>query len=103
MAGLRFSVADLEGEIQAMKRLGEGFFDSSGEWVLSAFLSDLQSIGRCLDGRSFPLQLRPLKTRASRGEYEADGRGGSQEVHAVISGTWELRALGRQGICVPRC
>ena len=94
MAGLHFLIAELERETTALKTMGNGFFDSGTSWVLSEFLRDLRSIGSQREGTVHRLNLRPLRTKPSEGEYEAGSRQGREKIYAVISGTWKLRRLG---------
>ena len=77
--------------------MGNGFFDSGASdasGALGKFLSNLQSIGSEPEGTVHRLDLRPLHTRPSEGEYEAGSRQGGEKIYAVISGTWKLRRLG---------
>ena len=93
MAGLRFPFVELLRETKALKGMGRTFFDSHQKWVLDQFLKDLESIGGASGGTVHNLKLRCLRTIPST-KYEPCSRQGGQKIHAVISGTWELRPLG---------
>ena len=97
MAGLRFKIAELEREVRAMKTMGEEFFESRTLWTLKNLLRDLQSIGGAQKGKARPLELQCLHTIPSD-QYEAGNRRGSRKIHAVISGTWDLRPLEKREI-----
>ena len=101
MAGLRFKIAELERETIAMKTMGKGFLDPQKLWVLDRFLSNLQSIGGAHKGKhkgkEHSLELECLHTRPSN-KYEAGNRRGGKKIHAVISGTWDLRPLAKREI-----
>ena len=101
MAGLRFKIAELERETIAMKTMGKGFLDPQKLWVLDHFLSNLKSIGGAYKGKhkgkEHSLELECLHTRPSN-KYEAGNRRGGQKIHAVISGTWDLRPLAKREI-----
>lgn len=97
MAGLRFKIAELEREIKAMETMGEEFFESRTLWTLKNLLRDLQSIGGAQKGKARPLELQCLHTIPSD-QYEAGSRRGSRKIHAVISGTWDLRPLEKREI-----
>lgn len=92
MAGLRFPLAELERETEAMKAIARKFFESSAEWVLGRFLENLRSIGSTGE-RKQTLKLRSLHTRSSK-DYEPGKRQGGQNVRAVISGIWDLQPAG---------
>ena len=96
MAGFRFLFADLQQEIIALKKMAESFFDSQTSFALEGFLTDLKSIGNQQGETAHTLNLQPLRTIPSEGEYEAGYRKGGRNIYAVISGTWELRPLGRR-------
>ena len=96
MAGIRFIFAELLRETKALKTMGTTFFDLGQERVLNQFLSNLESIGGASGETAYTLNLQCLQTRPSKGEYEAGSRRGGQNIHAVISGTWEVRPLGNQ-------
>ena len=97
MAGLRFKIAELEREVRAMETMGEEFFESRTLWTLKNLLRDLQSIGGAQKGKARPLELQCLHTIPSD-QYEAGNRRGSRKIHAVISGTWDLRPLEKREI-----
>ena len=98
MAGFRFLFADLQQEIVVLKKMAESFFDSRTSFALEGFLTDLKSIGNQQGETVHTLNLRPLQTIPSEGEYEACDRKGGRNIYAVISGTWELRPLGRRSV-----
>lgn len=93
MAGFRFLFPELVRETTAFRAVARRFLDPSTTWVLERFLSDLNSIGSSGGESIQTLQLQCLNTVPSR-DYEAGHRRGGQDVHAVISGTWQLRPLG---------
>ena len=92
MAGFCFKIADLEREIIAMEALGKRFLEKSS--ALEDFLTELQIIGGKPKGKEYNLKLQCLHTRPSN-KYEAGGRRGGEKIHAVISGTWDLRPLDK--------
>ena len=94
MAGFCFKIAELEREIIAMETMGKGFLDSQTSWALEDFRTHLQIIGGKPKGNVYNLKLQCLHTRPSN-KYEAGGRRGGEKIHAVISGTWDLRPLGK--------
>ena len=96
MAGFRFLFADLQQEIVALRQMAERFFDSRMLRALDAFSRDLESIERLPSGRVRQLDLEPLQTIESEGEYEAGDRKGGRKIFAVISGSWELCPLGKR-------
>ena len=98
MAGFRFLFAELQQEIKALKKMAESFFEPHTSLALEDFLADLRSIGSQQGGTDHKLNLRPLQTIPSEGEYEACDRKGGRNIYAVISGTWELRPLGRRSV-----
>lgn len=93
MPGLRFPLVDLLRETRALKIMAKRFLGSGATWVLDRFLNDLVSIGDAGEG-NYNLSLQSLHTTSSK-DYEPGGRQGGQNIHAVISGTWDLRPLGR--------
>ena len=93
MAGFRFLFADLQQEIVALRKMAKRFFDSGMPRALTAFSRDLKSIESLPSGRVEQLDLEPLQTIESEGEYEAGDRKGSRKIFAVISGSWELCPL----------
>ena len=96
MAGLRFKIAELERETKALKTMGTGFLDSQSVWALDKFLSNLRSIGGASETGVCTLELQSLRTTPST-KYEPDSRQGGKKIHAVISGIWNVRPLGRLG------
>ncbi len=92
MAGFCFKIADLEREIIAMEALGKRFLEKSR--ALEDLRTHLQIIRGKPKGNIYKLTLQCLHTRPSN-KYEAGGRRGGQNIHAVISGTWNLRPLGK--------
>lgn len=97
MAGLRFKIAELERETMALKTMGTRFFDLQTSGALERFLSNLKSIGSTYGDRRCTLELRCLRTTPST-RYEPGSRQGEKKIHAVISGTWELRPLGNRPV-----
>ena len=95
MAGVRFKTVELEQETKALKTMATSFFEPGKMWVIDNFLSDLRSIDSLREGSVCALELQCLHTKSSD-QYEAGSRKGSQKIHAVISGTWELRTLGKR-------
>lgn len=93
MAGFRFLLNELIRETKALKAMARRFLDASTTWSLDGFLSDLQGIQHRDGGTVYTLQIQELKTVPSK-DYEAGNRQGGSFVHAVISGIWELRAIG---------
>ena len=96
MAGFRFLFTDLQQEIIALKKMAKSFFDSQTSWALDGFLTDFSSIGNQQGETVHKLNLQPLQTIPSEGEYEVAYRKGGRNIYAIISGTWELRPLGRR-------
>ena len=94
MAGFRFLFTDLQQEIIALKKIAKSFFDSQA-WALDEFLTNLSSIGNQQGETVHKLNLQPLQTIPSKGEYEVAYRKGGRNIYAIISGTWELRPLGK--------
>ena len=97
MAGLRFKIAELEREIRAMETMGKEFLNSQTLWTLEHLRRDLNSIGGAQKGNDYNLKLQCLHTIPSD-QYEAGSRRGSRKIHAVISGTWDLRPLAKREI-----
>ena len=95
MAGFRFVHAELEREVIALKGMAKTFLDSRTTCALDFFLSQLRSIRREKSGKIRKLDLKCLRTRPSEGEYEIGDRRGGRNIHAVISGTWEVQPLGK--------
>lgn len=100
MAELRFQFTELVRETKALRTIARNFLDPSTTRVLHVFENDLADIRKGQAGRVRSLELQPLYTRPSKGEYEFGRRKGLQHVYAIISGTWELRPLG--GSSAPR-
>ena len=96
MAGFRFLFADLQQEIVALREMAKPFFDSQMPRALEAFSRDLKSIERQPSGSVGRLDLEPLQTIESEGEYEAGDRKGGRKIYAVISGSWELCPIGKR-------
>ncbi len=96
MAGFRFLFVDLQQEIMAMRQMAEPFFDSRMSLALDAFSRDLKSIENLPPGTVRQLDLEPLQTIESEGEYEAGTKKGGRKIFAVISGRWELCPLGKR-------
>ena len=94
MAGFRFKIAELEREILAMEALGKGFFDSETSWVLEHLRKDLQSIATAPEQKTYILELQCLRTMPSD---QYDRRVG-KDIHAVITGIWQLRRSGTREI-----
>ena len=93
MGGFRFLFVELLRETTAMKAMAKDLFDSNTSFVLDQFQSNLKSM-ECERGeRVRTLKFNGLCTVPSR-EYEIGNREGGQDVHAIISGIWELRSLG---------
>ena len=96
MAGFRFLFVDLMKETEALKNIGEDFLDPGTTWTLDELKSDLDNISRVRENDVYRLELRPLRTNPSKGQYEGCGRKGKRTVYAVISGVWDLRPLGNK-------
>ena len=95
MAGLRFKIAELERETKSLKTMGTKFFDSQSSWALDQFSSELQSIGGTRGDSIRTLELQCLRTTPSM-KYESGSKQGGKKIYAAISGTWELRPLGKR-------
>ena len=92
MAGFRFLFAELIQETEVLKTLSRKFLEpNSREKVFPSFLSNLKSIGGKPEER---LKLQCLRTIPSD-QYD---RNPGKEIYAVISGTWDLRRLGKREI-----
>ena len=95
MAGFRFLFPELIQETQVLTTLSKRFLEpNSREKVFPSFLSNLRSIGRKPEERVYSLKLQCLRTIPSD-QYD---RKAGKEIYAVISGTWDLRRLGRREI-----
>ena len=94
MPQLQFPILELVSEVRALQEIANRFIDESSLWVLNHFESDIRSILNSGRDNEVELQLAPLRTRVSRGEYEPVGRKGSKEIYATICGNWLVRALG---------
>lgn len=77
-----------------MEALGKGFFDSETSWVLGDLRRDLQGIATGSEQKTFSLELKCLRTMPSN---QYDRRVG-KDIHAVITGIWQLRRSGRREV-----
>ncbi len=93
MAGFRLLFTELCRETQALSNIARCFLDPGRVWVLDRFLSHLQSIAGTPGEHIRTLELQCLRTKPSK-EYEGGSRRGGQDVHAAITGIWDLRPLG---------
>ena len=89
MTGFRFFSTELEQEIVALKKISASFFERESPRNLEYFLNDFRSIKSQPVGTCHELVLKPLRTRISNGEYEADGKG--KKIFAILSGIWDIR------------
>ena len=96
MAGLLFRYGELVEETEALKKMANPFLAAEGQGVLDTLKGDLERIGGPTTNRVQELELRPLRTQATR-DYEAGTRTGRQELYGLIRGKWELQSIGRQG------
>ena len=93
MSGFRFFFAELLRETMAINTMAKGFLDSNSIYVLDLFKIKLENLENQEGERVRTLDITGLRTVPSR-DYETDGRKGGQNVHAVVSGVWEMRPLG---------
>ena len=93
MGGFRFLFVELLRETMALKAMATDLFDSNTSFVLDQFQNNLESIKDQRGERVGTLRISGLCTVPSR-EYETGSRAGGKDVHAIISGTWDLRPLG---------
>ena len=94
--GFRFLFADLVKETRALRNIAEDFINPGTLWTLKRLCDDLYRFSKAQQNRVFRLELQPLWTNISKGEYEASGRRGLRQVYAIISGSWDLRPLGNE-------
>jgi hypothetical protein len=93
---LEFRFQDFLNEIDHFRIAASDLLDpTDSDSVLLAFKSRLENIRQRHDIADLPaweLSLaRPLRTRVSKGEYEAYGRIGRHYVQASISSTWKIQ------------
>ena len=91
MAGFRFLSAELIQETIAFGKIARPFIARESQLVLEDYLQDLRSIGDQPEDTDHRLTLRPLWTKPSKGQYEADKKG--KHIRAKIEGTWQLRVI----------
>lgn len=92
---LRFSFPDLVQEIQVLRGMARPFIAAPSSRVLPDLLEQLEGIWQGEAGRELCWELGDIWTLASEGEYEAGARKGGMSVVACISGTWDVRPIGR--------
>lgn len=94
MAGLQFRFRELLHEVKALRSIAREFLDPSTTWALNELESSINSLWGGTRGSASPLELHPLKTKISRGEFEIGGRRGGVSVVARITGKWDVRPIG---------
>ena len=93
VAGLQFPCRELVDEIQALRRMAADLLSS--DYPLSALAADLERFGEKAAEHNRKVELRPLLTYWTR-EYEPGQRSGGSEVYARVTGTWQVRPIGRK-------
>lgn len=94
MANLLFRPADLLHELSALQGLATSFLDRASPYMLEELYGEIQ--GLLARGGTYTLEipeLRPLKTRASRGEFEPPTKKSGRRVYGSITGIWEVEAI----------
>ena len=81
-----------------METMGEEFFESRTLWTLKDLLRDLQSIGERRKKEKLALWSFNAFTQYQAISTRLVARRGSRKIHAVISGTWDLRPLEKREI-----
>jgi hypothetical protein len=94
VAGLHFRFSELIRETTALKGIAKDFLDPTTTWVLEQLVSDMNSLSTAADDRTADLELKPLKTKCSVGNYERGTRSGAATIFAVVTGTWQVRPVG---------
>ena len=95
MAGFRFLSAELIQETEVLKTLSRKFLEPNSRMkVFPSFLSNLRNIGGKPEESVYSLELQSLRTIPSD-QYD---RKAGKEIYAIISGTWDLRRLGKREI-----
>lgn len=95
MGGFRFLFVELLRETMALKAMAKDLLDANTSYVLDQFQSNLESMKNEKGERVRTLKFSGLCTVPSR-EYETGSREGGKDIHAIISGTWDLRPLGKK-------
>jgi len=100
--GLRFSFAEMEREIENLRKLASRFLErSSFERVIPDWQRQLSTFKSRDAGSVLRWEIPetdPIQTKVSHGEYEPSGRRG-KEVFGRISGLWEVKipqAVGKK-------
>jgi len=93
-AGLQFSFAEMQREIENLRLLAEPFLEvASFERVLPAWIDQLAHAKNQHGNvrRRWEISATdPIKTILSDGRYEPKGRAGNLRVYGAVSGVWEI-------------
>lgn len=93
MANILFRPAELVRELLALKNLAAKLLDRTSPYQLDELVADIQ--GLQARGGTHTLEIpiaRPLRTRASAGEFEPPRKNSSRRVYGSITGVWEVEA-----------
>jgi hypothetical protein len=94
--GLYFSFAEMNIEIESMKKLASRFLDEkTSQWILPAWQKDLKSYQKSGTGKAHEWaiqQAAPFTTKFSDGKYEPDGKGG-HIIFGELSAVWEIQVV----------
>lgn len=94
VSGLQFSWRELAAEIEAIRSMSGDLLYGDGELI--DLKKQVERIGRKAFRDDVFLELRPLRTRPSRG-YESGSCSGGLEVYALVTGKWRVRPVGIRG------
>lgn len=94
VTGLQFRCRELVEETEALRDMAAALLAPSGDGVLAHLRSQLDLASQGATHR--PIELRPLRTRATRG-YECGSKSGGSEIYACITGIWEVLPAGKTG------
>ncbi|MCH9650791.1 MAG: hypothetical protein K0U98_21365 [Deltaproteobacteria bacterium] len=97
MANLFFRPAELLSEIEALRRLAEGFL-APRSFQLEQLADDIQGLVTNKSGKvkmEIP-ENRPLRTRLSIGEFEPADKKTQRRVFAEVTGIWEIEAASHK-------
>lgn len=95
---IQISINDLKREVEIMQRLSTRFVTGESERVFDALAQSIEYLKPAAAGTRRTLSIltaTPIRTNDSVGQYELAPRRGSDTIFAEISGTWDVKVLGK--------
>lgn len=87
--GVHLRLAEVSQEIATLKKVAHAFFERGTGWQFDELRSMVLSLQGGPAGRAMTLELPPVRTRWSAGDYEPGQRKGKPVV-AQMSGVWDV-------------